>query len=82
MTVRAQPIADPALVERGVGVITVPDQRWKRPDIKSVSLLANVIAKQQAREADCYEAWLVDAFGNVTEGTSSNAWIINEASAR
>ena len=77
VTARAQTIADPAIAARGVAVITVPDQRWKRPDIKSVSLLPNVIARQAARDADCYEAWQVDSYGNVTEGTSSNAWIVN-----
>ena len=60
----------------GVDVITLPDIRWKRCDIKSVSLLPNILGKQQAREAGAYEAWLVDGDGNVTEGTSSNAWIV------
>lgn len=62
--------------QRGVAVITIPDIRWKRPDIKSVSLLPNVLGKQQAVEAGAYEAWLVDDDGNVTEGTSTNAWIV------
>jgi D-alanine transaminase len=79
VTARRQRIADPRLVERGIAVITVPDIRWKRPDIKSVSLLPNALAKQQAKEAGAYEAWQVDADGNVTEGTSSNAWIVNDA---
>lgn len=61
---------------RGIGVITVPENRWPRVDIKSVSLLPNVLAKQQARENDAYEAWFVDGDGNVTEGSSSNAWIV------
>jgi D-alanine transaminase len=60
----------------GIAVITLPDTRWARPDIKSVSLLPNVLAKQAAREAGAREAWLVDAEGFVTEGASSNAWII------
>jgi D-alanine transaminase len=80
VTARSQRIADPRLVERGIAVITLPDARWKRPDIKSVALLPNVLAKQQAKEAAAHEAWQVDADGNVTEGTSSNAWIVNEAS--
>jgi len=79
VTARSQRIADPRLVERGIAVITLPDQRWKRPDIKSVALLPNVLAKQQAKEAAAYEAWQVDGEGNVTEGTSSNAWIVNDA---
>jgi D-alanine transaminase len=62
--------------EEGVAVITVPDNRWERVDIKSVSLLPNVLAKQKAREAGAYEAWFVDKNGFVTEGSSSNAWIV------
>ena len=68
-----------ALIERGVGVITIPDIRWARPDIKSVALLPNALGKQRAREAGAYEAWQVDRDGNVTEGTSSNAWIVTAA---
>lgn len=64
-------------VEKGVSVITMPDQRWARRDIKSVSLLANILAKQAAREAGAYEAWLVDADGFITEGSSTNAWIVD-----
>lgn len=63
---------------RGIGVITIPENRWPRVDIKSVSLLPNVLAKQQARENDAYEAWFVDSGGHVTEGASSNAWIITK----
>jgi len=63
---------------RGIGVITIPENRWPRVDIKSVSLLPNVLAKQQARENDAYEAWFVDHDGNVTEGASSNAWIVTK----
>jgi D-alanine transaminase len=62
--------------EEGVKVITAPDIRWQRCDIKSVSLLPNILAKQKAREAGAYEAWLVDAKGMVTEGSSTNAWIV------
>lgn len=64
---------------KGVKVITLPDQRWARRDIKSVSLLPNVLAKQAAREAGAFEAWLVDAAGFVTEGASSNAWIVTQS---
>jgi D-alanine transaminase len=60
----------------GVSVITMPDQRWARVDIKSVSLLPNVLAKQAAREQGAREAWLVDDKGFVTEGSSANAWIV------
>lgn len=61
---------------RGIKVITVPDIRWKRRDIKSVSLLPQVLGKQMAAEAGAFEAWQVDDDGFVTEGCSSNAWIV------
>jgi D-alanine transaminase len=64
------------LAADGVAVITMPDNRWERVDIKSVSLLPNVLAKQAAREAGAREAWFVDKQGRVTEGSSSNAWIV------
>jgi D-alanine transaminase len=71
---------DPARGERtaadGIAVITVPDIRWARVDIKAVALLPNVLAKQAAREQGAREAWFVDARGFVTEGASSNAWIV------
>lgn len=60
----------------GVGVITTPENRWGRCDIKTVGLLPNVLAKQAAREAGSSEAWFIDADGLVTEGASSNAWIV------
>ena len=63
--------------ETGVRIITVPEQRWARCDIKSINLLPNVLAKQQAREAGAFEAWFVDGDGMVLEGTSSNAWIVD-----
>jgi D-alanine transaminase len=64
-------------VAKGVRVISLPDIRWSRCDIKSVNLLPNVLAKQRAREAGAFEAWFVDGEGFVTEGTSSNAWIVD-----
>ena len=67
---------DPRLGREGIAVITIPDIRWQRCDIKSVALVANVLGKQQAREASAYEAWQVDREGQVTEGTSTNAWIV------
>jgi D-alanine transaminase len=60
----------------GVAVISMPENRWARVDIKSVSLLPNVLAKQAAREQGAREAWFVDRDGHVTEGSSSNAWIV------
>jgi D-alanine transaminase len=64
------------LAAEGVAVISVPENRWERVDIKSVSLLPNVLAKQAAREHGAREAWFVDKQGFVTEGSSSNAWIV------
>jgi D-alanine transaminase len=76
---------DPKLGEanaaRGAKVITLPDERWARPDIKSLQLLPNVLAKQAAREAGAYEAWFLDADGFVTEGASTNAWIVSQDGA-
>ncbi len=72
---------DAAAAERvaasGIAVITVPENRWDRVDIKSISLLPNVLAKQAAKEQGAKEAWFVDKDGFVTEGSSSNAWIIS-----
>jgi len=62
--------------EDGVKAVTVPEIRWHRCDIKSVSLLPNVLAKQAAREGGAYEAIFVTPDGVVTEGSSSNAWIV------
>src|SRR5487761_785891 len=76
MMARTQLPIDPKILERGVRVVTVPDIRWARPDIKSVALLPNALGKQQAKAAGAFEAWQVDRDGNVTEGTSSNAWIV------
>ena len=73
MSVR--PFADRAIVA-GVKVQSVPDLRWRRCDIKSLNLLPNVLAKQQARKLGAYEALLVDNQGNVTEGSSSAALAI------
>jgi D-alanine transaminase len=60
----------------GIKVVTYPENRWPRVDIKSIALLPNVLAKQAAREQGAYEAWYVDERGFVTEGASSNAWIV------
>lgn len=66
------------VVARGARVITLPDSRWSRPDIKTVSLLPNVLAKQQAVEDGAVEAWFTDKEGLITEGSSTNAWIVTE----
>ncbi|HVA14537.1 MAG TPA: D-amino-acid transaminase [Stellaceae bacterium] len=79
MTARAKPLLDPRLLTEGIKVITIPDLRWARPDIKSIALLPNALGKEEAKQAGAYEAWQVDRDGNVTEGTSSNAWIVTRA---
>ncbi len=71
-----KPPPDPGILETGVDAVSVPDNRWKRCDIKSVSLLPNILAKQTAREAGAYEAVFVDEEGFVTEGSSTNVWIV------
>ncbi len=63
----------------GISVITVPDIRWKRVDIKTTGLLAQALARQQAKDAGADEAWMVDGQGFVTEGASCNAWIVTSA---
>ena len=70
------PTANERLAAEGIGVITVPDGRWARVDIKTIALLPNVLAKQSARSQGAREAWFVDRDGRVTEGSSSNAWIV------
>jgi D-alanine transaminase len=64
--------------DKGVQIATVEDIRWLRRDIKSVSLLPNILAKQEARDKGAYEAWFVDGDGFVTEGSSTNAWIVDD----
>jgi D-alanine transaminase len=75
MFTQAGDIVNAPAARTGVAVITVPDLRWKRRDIKSVALLAQVLAKQAAAEAGVAEAWMVED-GYVTEGSSSTAFII------
>jgi D-alanine transaminase len=69
--------ASEARAAKGVSVVTTPENRWGRCDIKTVGLLPNALAKQKAREAGAVEAWFVDDLGFVTEGASSNAWIVD-----
>jgi len=70
-------IINSAAAKTGIGVITVPDLRWARRDIKSVGLLAQVMAKQAAAEAGASEAWMIED-GKVTEGGSSSAFILTQ----
>lgn len=65
-------------VANGVAVATRPDQRWKHPDIKTVGLLPNLLARQSAKESGAYEAWLVNDSGVITEGSATNAFIVTK----
>lgn len=69
-------LANP-LAEKGVSVVTVPDMRWQRRDIKSLNLLAQCMAKQEAVAHGAFEAWMVED-GRVTEGSSSSAFIVKD----
>jgi D-alanine transaminase len=76
MTARAVPEFPREMLDDGVKILTIPDVRWDRCDIKTIALLPNILAKQTAIEAQAYEAWLVDGDDFITEGSSSNAWIV------
>lgn len=76
MTARSIPEFPREMLDDGVKILTIPDIRWDRCDIKTVALLPNILAKQAATDGHAYEAWMVDADEFVTEGSSSNAWII------
>jgi D-alanine transaminase len=78
MFTQAKAIVHAPAAETGIAVVSVPDLRWKRRDIKSLSLLAQVLAKQAAAEAGVQEAWMVED-GYVTEGGSSSAFIITKS---
>ncbi|ODT06209.1 MAG: D-amino-acid transaminase [Mesorhizobium sp. SCN 65-20] len=75
---RSDPAVLAAKAANGLKVITVPENRWDRVDIKSVGLLPNVLARQQAKEAGAQEAWFVDPDGTVKEGAATNAWIVTK----
>lgn len=66
------------VAENGARIVTVPDQRWARRDIKSIGLLPQVLAKQAALSQGCDEAWMIED-GAITEGASSTAFIISKA---
>ena len=68
-----------ALAAQGIAVVSVPDNRWGRVDIKSISLLPNVLARQAALDQGARDAWFVDKDGAITEGASMNAWIVTQA---
>ena len=67
-----------ASAQKGIKVITCPDIRWSRPDIKTTALVASVLARQQAKECGAQEAWLYNEDHEITEGAASNAWIITD----
>ncbi|WP_157019226.1 D-amino-acid transaminase [Mesorhizobium xinjiangense] len=75
---RTDPAAAMRKAETGIAVITVPENRWDRVDIKTVGLLPNVLARQKAKEAGAQEAWFIDADGTVKEGAATNAWIVTK----
>jgi D-alanine transaminase len=73
---RTDPLAAARKAETGIKVITLPENRWERVDIKTIGLLPNVLARQKAREEGAQEAWFLDADGTVKEGAATNAWIV------
>lgn len=75
---RTDPAAASARAAKGIKVITVPENRWERVDIKSVGLLPNVLARQLAKEQGAQEAWFIDPDGTVKEGAATNAWIVTK----
>ncbi len=84
LVITCRPVNFDAVARRargGVAAITARDERWPRADIKSISLLPNILAKQKAREAGAFEAVLVDGEGLVTEGSSTNIWIVKDGVA-
>lgn len=78
---KVDPTFNARRAETGISVVTVPETRWERVDIKTVGLLPNVLAKETARAAGAQEAWFVDTDGFVKEGGSSNAWIVTRDGA-
>ncbi|HUO98524.1 MAG TPA: D-amino-acid transaminase [Rhizomicrobium sp.] len=82
LIVTVHPLDVAAIARRrieGVAVVTAPDERWARCDIKSTQLLANLLAKTAARRAGAFEVWFVDRDGCITEGASTTAWIVDRA---
>jgi len=74
-------VRNEALAKQGIAVVTVPDNRWGRVDIKTIGLLPNVLARQAALEQGARDAWFVDADGMVTEASSANVWIVTPTGA-
>jgi D-alanine transaminase len=83
LVVTARPLnraRNEALAAKGIAVVSVPDNRWGRVDIKTIGLLPNVLARQAAIDQGARDAWFVDQDGKVTEAASANAWIVTPAS--
>jgi D-alanine transaminase len=76
IVINIYPQKDVLNIKKGVDVITAPDLRWKRCDIKSISLLANVLGKQKAFDLGVYELWLTYNKDIISEGTTSNCFIV------
>jgi D-alanine transaminase len=84
LVVTARPLnrtRNEALAAKGIAVVSVPDNRWGRVDIKTIGLLPNVLARQAAIEQGARDAWFVDKDGAVTEAASANSWIVTDAGA-
>ena len=82
LVVTARPLnarRNEALAAAGIAVVSVPDNRWGRVDIKTTGLLPNVLARQAAIAQGARDAWFVDKDGKVTEAASANAWIVTQA---
>jgi D-alanine transaminase len=82
LVVTARPLSstrNEALAANGIAVVSAPDNRWDRVDIKSIGLLPNVLARQAAIDQGARDAWFVDQTGAVTEGASANVWIVTQA---
>lgn len=75
---RLDPAAAAKRAQKGIDVITVPENRWARVDIKTIGLLPNVLARQQAKDEGAYDAWFVDPDGTVKEGASANVWMVTK----
>lgn len=78
MFTQEKALVDSPAARTGIAVATVPDIRWGRRDIKSVMLLAQVLAKREAARKGAQDAWLITGDGMVTEGASSTAWILTQ----
>jgi D-alanine transaminase len=77
MFTQAKNLLNSPMAEQGMHIISIPDQRWKRRDIKTVGLLAPCMGKQAAVDAGVHDAWMLED-GLVTEGTSNNAYIVTK----